>query len=70
MQKKSIETMTIKDLKPGSPFKFNGDKNRTVFWFRKIDGMYAQVFSSIRDMNKFRNPAFVGLDTKIEIVES
>ncbi len=69
MSRKSIKTISLFDLKPGSPFKFNGDKTRTTYWFKNIDGMYAQVFSSLKNMNKFNNPSFISGGTIIEKLE-
>jgi len=66
MPKKSIKTIALYELKPGSPFKFNGDKTRTTYWFKQLDGAFAQVFSSLKDMNKFNNPSFVEAGTIIE----
>ncbi len=69
MSEKSIKTIHLYDLKPGSPFKFNGDKTRTTYWFKHLDGQYAQVFSSLKDMNKFNNPSFISGGTIIEKLE-
>ncbi len=66
MSEKSKQTITLNELEPGSPFKFNGDKTRTTYWFKQLDGAFAQVFSSLKDMNKFNNPSFVEAGTIIE----
>lgn len=65
----SIETTSFLDLPRNSPFKFNADKERKVYWFNKVDGMYAQVFSSQSDMKGFKNPSFVSVATRIEKVK-
>ncbi len=69
MSEKSKQTITLNELEPGSPFKFNGDKTRTTYWFKQLDGKHAQIFSSLRDMNKFNNPSFVDSGTIIEELE-
>ena len=69
MSEKSIKTTTLSALKAGSPFKFNGDKTRTTYWFKQMDGAYAQIFSSLQDMRKFNNPSFVDAGTIVEELE-
>ncbi len=69
MSEKSKKTTTLLEVKPGSPFKFNGDKTRTIYWFKQVDGKFAQVFSSLQDMRKFNNPSFVDAMTLIEELE-
>ena len=65
MKNESKPEMKLYELPRESPFKFVGDKTETVYWFRRIDGMYAQVFSSEKDMEEFINPAFVSTDSRI-----
>ncbi len=66
---KSEETINLHELENGSPFKFNGDKTRTTYWFKKMDGMYGQVFSSEKDMKEFNKPAFVGASSLVERIK-
>ena len=55
------EAVKLHQVKKGTAFTFQGDTNRpkTVYWFGKCDGMYAQVFETHQDYKKFNKPAFV-----------
>ena len=64
--------MQIYDLDEGSEFTFQQDSNRPkdTYWFRKMDGMYAQVFSTEADMKTFNKPAFVSGSSVVEKVKN
>ena len=54
------DDLQIFELNNGDSFQFKGDKSKTIYWFKCMDGAYAQIFSSESDMKKFKNPAFIG----------
>jgi hypothetical protein len=60
--------MYIHDLDRGESFTFKGDTNRPkdIYWFLKMDGAYAQIFSTKAAMKSFDNPAFVSASTIVE----
>ncbi len=66
----SEETINLYELENESPFKFNCDKTRTTYWFKKMDGAYGQIFESESDMKRFNKPAFVGASTLIERIKA
>jgi len=61
----------IHNLDKGSKFTFQQDNNRPkdIYWFLKMDGMYAQIFSSESDMKSFNKPEFVAGATIVDKVE-
>ena len=60
--------MYLRDLTPNSKLTFQKDSNRPkdVYWFKGMDGMYGQIFSSEADMKAFNKPAFVSGSTVVK----
>ena len=58
------EKIPIYKLKNYSQFKFHKDQER-CYWFRKMDGMYAQVFKTKKDMDNFENTGFISVSEKV-----
>jgi predicted Rdx family selenoprotein len=57
--------MEIHKLENGKSFRFEGDVDKVVYWKRKCDGMYAQVFATKKDMEDFTDPAYIDCSTKV-----
>ncbi len=64
---KETKAVMIHELPKNSAFTFQQDSNRPkdIYWFKKMDGAYATIFSTKSDMDKFNKPAFVGSGTAV-----
>ena len=65
-----IKGIPLYALPNNTKFTFQMDSMRPKkeYWFKCADGMYGQIFETVEDMKKFKNPAFISMDTIVQEV--
>ena len=61
--------MKLYEVKRHSKIKCVGDDTNTEYYFRKVDGMYAQIFKTKQDMMEFKNPSYVTVSADVEVLD-